>query len=85
MKKYKTQQHFENNKLKLNSTTKTFVYEEGMNFYALYNYVSSQKESDTNFNTFRIILTITGSCHDIFYTELQNKNIHNGKVRISKK
>ena len=41
MKKYKTQQHFENNKLKISSTTKTFVCEEGMNFYALYHYVSS--------------------------------------------
>ena len=53
-----------------------------MNFYALYEHVMSQKESDTNC-TFRIILTVSGSCHDIFYAELQRKNIHNGKVRIS--
>ena len=81
-KKYKTQQHFENDTLKLNSTTKTFIHVEDMNFYALYEYVMTQKQSDANC-TFRIILTVSGSCHDTFYTELQRKNIHNGKVRKS--
>ena len=82
IKKYKTQQHFENDTLKLNSTTKTFIHVEDTNFYALYEHVMTQKESDTNC-TFRIILTVSGSCHDIFYAELQRKHLHNGKVIIS--
>jgi hypothetical protein len=65
LKEYKTQQHFENKTLKLNSTTKTFIHVEYINFYALYEHVMSQKESYTNC-TFRIILTVSGSCHDTF-------------------
>ena len=80
LKKYKTQQHFENNTLKLNSTTKAFIHLEDMNFWALYDHVMSQ--SDVLISN-RIVLTVPGSCHDIFYEELQRKNIHNGKVRIS--
>ena len=83
IKKYKTQQHFENDKLKINSKTKTFLHLEDMNFYALYEHVMSQKEYDTTNSIFRIILTVPGSCHNTFYTELQKKTIHNGKVRIS--
>ena len=62
--KYKTPQHFENDTLKLNSTTKTFIHVEDMNCYALYEHVRSQKVSDANC---RIVLTVSGSCHDTFY------------------
>jgi len=79
MKKYRTQQLFENNKLNISKTTKTFIYEDTMNFYALFNHVRSQCSSIN----YRIILTVEGSCHNIFYTELKKGNIHNGKVRIS--
>ena len=50
-----------------------------MNFYALHEHVRSQ----SHVLNYRIVLTVPGSCHDIFYAELQRKNIHNGKVRIS--
>ena len=50
-----------------------------MNFYALYEHVKNQ----SSVLDYRIVLTVPGSCHDIFYAELQRKNIHNGKVRIS--
>ena len=55
-----------------------------MNFYALLDHVQSQWYDDTEYSTFRIILTVEGACHNIFHDELKHhNNIHNGKVRIS--
>jgi len=85
IKKYKTQQHFENNKLHFSETHKTMVLEEGMNFYALLEHVKAMGETKEYCNVnFKIVLTLNGVCHDIFYTELKQGRVHNGKVRVSK-
>ena len=82
MKKYKTQQKNENINLQISKYTRTYVYTDGMNFYALFQKVQQLKIGEPDYD-YRNILTINGSCHSIFHDELKRGNIHNGRVRIS--
>jgi len=87
MKKYKTQQKFENVTLNIGQHSKTFVYLEGMNFYALLDRIKQIPRADKDDEyfgfDFKIVLTVEGTCHSIFYNELHKNNIH-GNVRMSK-
>ena len=68
----------------ISETTQTFVCDtEYMDFYGLINHADSYRNNE-NVSKYRIVLTNEGSCHAIFYNELQNHNIHCGKIRISK-
>ena len=82
MKKYKTQQKFENTVLQISKYTRTYVHTEYMDFYALFQRVQQLKHDESDYD-YKIILTINGSCHNIFHDEIKRGNIHNGHVRIS--
>ncbi|MCR9066870.1 MAG: hypothetical protein NXI00_23060 [Cytophagales bacterium] len=84
MNKYRTQQKFENVKLGYNEALKNYVLLPDMSFYGLLAKVQREKDYDTNYNHYRIIVTTPGACNAIFYEEIRRGNIHNGKVRLSK-
>ena len=84
MNKYRTQQKFENVKLGYNEALKNYVLLPDMSFYGLLAKVQREKDYDTNYCHYRIIVTTPGVCNTIFYDEIRRGNIHNGKVRLSK-
>eukprot|EP00973_Karenia_brevis_P089253 12377409-Karenia_brevis.AAC.1 len=55
-----------------------------MSFYGLLAKVKRDRENDENYGKYRIILTTPGLCNTIFYEEIQQGNIHNGRVKMSK-
>ena len=70
---------------KLNNNTKRhdYVLLPDMSFYGLLNKVCNDKTNNPN-DDYRIIITTPGVCNDVFYSEIRQGNIHNGKVRLSK-
>ena len=84
IKKYKAQQKFENDKLRYKERLKNYVLLPDMSFYGLLAKVRRDWAHDENYSHFRIIVTTPGLCNTIFYEEIQQGNIHNGKVRMSK-
>ena len=69
---------------KLNKNTKRYDYVllPDMSFYGLLNKVRNDKANNPN-DDYRIIITTPGVCNDVFYSEIRQGNIHNGKVRLS--
>ena len=84
LNKYRTQQKFENVKLGYNEALKNYVLLPDMSFYGLLAKVQREKDYDTNYNHYRIIVTTPGTCNAIFYEDIRQGHIHNGKVRLSK-
>ena len=70
---------------KNNSIQKIFIHYEDMNFYGLLEHVKKLKKDDDTNNNYRIIITKKGLCNTIFYDEIEQKNIRNGKLKISNK
>ena len=70
---------------KLNKYTERhdYVLLPDMSFYGLLNKVCNDKANNPN-DDYRIIITTQGVCNDVFYSEVRQGNIHNGKVRLSK-
>ena len=77
IKKSQQQTETKNNKI--------FIHYEDMNFYGLLEHVKKLKKDDDTNNNYRIIITKKGLCNTIFYDEIEQKNIHNGRLKISSK
>ena len=55
-----------------------------MSFYGLLAKVQNDRDHDTTYNLYGVIVATLGGCSIIFYGEIRQGNIHNGKVKISK-
>ena len=82
IKKYKTQQKFEND-IKKDVKTEIYVHVEDMCLYGLLEVVKKKYEEEQG--DYRIIITQRGLCNTLFYDEITNfGNIHNGYVKMNK-